>query len=238
MITRRHLLPFLVLGVGVPALVYNVWTAATHPPPTPSVRNPRFRRKRPQPSMQVSLGAGFYLNTRSKIVHYVDDKGTVRHVQRLNTGLLTPVAPGATGGWPTGSRANRRSAAGAFESLARKHLHVRDQETAMVVLEEAVTEDLSRLGSRPEPTNSLVTPATTGVERLARANGRLPGYNVYDLLARESLRMGKEATLRRLIAQIGRQPPDIQRLFASRIARWSDATGNWHKKQMNLSKAG
>jgi len=229
-ITRRAFLPLVVLGAGIPGLVFSVWRLSRRPVSTfaPLVA-PRFRHRKLYPPARVTLPSGLYLNQRSKIAHYVDESGFIRRVTRINESHLTLVPASAFDARTTMPRVNADTAAGAFEGLARQRLRAGNVEEALNTLERGIDQDLALIGGSLEPVqeSSAITSQATTFR---------PRFNLYDLFARESVRAGQSVPLQRFIARVQRLPVPVRELFSTRLAKWTDTSGPWYKKHATPAK--
>jgi hypothetical protein len=227
--TRRTFLPTLILALGLPTLAYTLWRTRTLPAPPPSILRPRYRRSRPAQS--VKLPRGLYLNGRTRIVHFVDENGRVRGGARIR-GELVPIAwPELAAAFQAGEqlpRINIAYGSSVLESLAHELLTANDFDRAARLLRLAIQHDLLRYKRhrREWAAQKEIAPLAADLS---------PSFRLYDVLAREALRRGKPTHLRWIIATLEREPLQIRRRFADRLAKWTNVSSRWYKNHRALT---
>jgi hypothetical protein len=222
----------------LPGLVIGVWQTRRGPATVAAALRPRFRKRRSHGDMRVTLGTGLYLKGRSLIVHFVDHRGFVHRVSRINAAQLKPVAVSAVKVDDTLPRLHAAVAPHAFETLSRGQLLAGDVGGALMILQHAVQYDLSRFRQRQlrAQTSLKIAPEAYAGVAVVPAPDLVPRFNLYDLLARESVRAGNAAAMAAMVARLKAEPPATRRLFADRLAKWTDNDSSWYKKYADGSK--
>jgi hypothetical protein len=226
--TRRAFFPFLILGVGLGGAAYTALRYARDvQQPLRTLLHPRYRRRRKHgDSSMVSLAEGFYRHKRSAIVHYVDAKGLVRHVAKLNPEKLQestlPQLAGADlqSGFP---RLDLSTSGFVLEAAARGRLDAGDRRGGLALLDNAIRHDIVRL--RRAANRKL----TRQPARRARLEVK-PDFRIYDLMAAEAVRGGLRESIGRMIALIATLPPEPKHYFETRLKKWTDQSSAWYKK--------
>lgn len=178
------------------------------PKPPQGRRNPRFVKEKGK-SAQVStrLQPGFYVNTRSKVIHYVTKQRTIRQVQRINTNRLKPLAISDV----TKLLLN--------DSKPRVHLS-----TASRALEEAALDHFK--SNQPETAFELLATAIRHDQILKQQSFERPSLRLYDLFAAKAAQLGDKQKLEELL-QLARQADrQTSRPPALKVGRVRTIKGN------------
>lgn len=149
-------------------------------PKAPATRNPRYLKDAATSFVATKLKPGFYVNPRSKVVHYVAQDGRIRQVQRINVSRLRPLAI---------ADVSRLLLA---DTAARVHLT-----TASRALEEAALDHFKR--SQPDVAFQLLATAIRHDQRLKQQSNEMPSLRLYDLYAAKAVQLGDKAKLDALL---------------------------------------
>lgn len=177
-VTRRSFLSWLILGVGAIGLSYSLFRslAAKNGLQTSSalrVLKPRFRWRKRAAGYISKLDPGFYVNTKSQIIHYVEEDNRIRCVSNISESRLKRVDPTTIRINTSRPLANQACASYSFERAAISYLQQKNPEKACQLLLFAISQDL-----RP---------------------GKRPSFRLYDLLAGIAVRFDKKTHLMQMI---------------------------------------
>lgn len=232
--TRRQFLPILMLGVGIPSLLFAAWQATRQSTPVPGRLRPRHRPRRPK--LLASLSVGLYLNQRSNVIHYVAENGRITGVHGIPNRLQLVSSPIVN---PSDKlpHVNLSRAVGVFTNLARQRLLAKDVDGAFGFLDQAIQHDLFRLSRwTRNPPGETLDPTQVMYRLQRKLMEHPPGFVAYDLLAREAVRLGRRERLRQMIGQLDKQNPSVQRLFSDRLKKWTSPSSSWYKKHAPTSR--
>jgi hypothetical protein len=144
-------------------------------PTPPTDRRPRFRKNKDAKTfVGTNLKSGFYINPRSKVVHYVNKDGRIRDVQRIHVDRLKPMSVADVTRLlveKSGPRVHLTTASRALEEAALDHFHSNENNVAFQLLATAIRHD----------------------QVLKQKSHEMPSVRLYDLFAAMSVQVGDKA---------------------------------------------
>ena len=201
----------------VSAIVVFSAIAATRSPRmlTWIIRSPRWRRKKRPDPIKTSLAPGFYLNRRSKIVHYVDEIGMMvglrlpraRRPRESNFSPITVANLPPAGGRHALPRFDHAVASHALQSAAASKRRNGDREGALELLEYQIALDLRRL-------------AYGGKDVADKA--------CYYRFVKSAILSGKDDRVSRLVEKIDAM--SLRAHFRTEIASWTRKDSRWRRR--------
>ena len=209
-VTRRGLLlQTTVIITAIAGLPTGRWLASA---------SKRIRHRRPyfvlterERSRGTNLQAGFFINPRSSIYHYVSNEGRIRIPDIVAESRFIRVDASAllaaTGANPPRVHLARSSVS--FESAALAALSGGDVDASCSLLLAGLTHSL-------------------------QAAAGSPSYRLADLLAGLAVRHNRGEFLRQLIDRIARS--QRAETFAPRIAKWTDVKSRWRVRWLDRSR--
>jgi hypothetical protein len=225
--TRRNFLPSMIIAMTGLGFVFARFlkgkeysegdSRGLHP-------QPHFRKRRKDTGTPPKLEPGFYINSKSQIIHYLPEGKRFHYTGHLKETNLNPYEPSGMPVNEAKPRINLSRFSYSVEQAAVSRLKGKNIDGGCDLLLSAITYELlaqypndRRLRSRPFK--------------------QKPSLRLYDLLAGASVRFDRPDYLERMIGVIeSTKNITVNGIFHERLQKWRDLQSPWHRRWGNKSK--